>query len=258
MATVHRPATRARTAVFAPLGDAGRAVRVAQRLEQAIRAGILAEGERLPSEPELASMLGVATVTAREALVSLRAQGLVTTVRGHGGGSFVTRPEGGHERVTRQRLAAMTKVELGDHGTHYSAVLAGCAELAAERADTEEVAELREIVALGRPRDDAPEPTLGEVRHADTELHLAIAALTQSARLAREVVRMESDFGVVLRLPLGLDEHRTRIHDLQQQLIAAIGHQDPAAARAVMRRRVQETLGALARMRADALRGVEA
>lgn len=252
MATVHRPATRARTAVFAPLGDAGRAVRVAQRLEQAIRAGILAEGERLPSEPELASMLGVATVTAREALVSLRAQGLVTTVRGHGGGSFVTRPEGGHERVTRQRLAAMTKVELGDHGTHYAAVLAGCAELAAERADTEEVAELREIVAL-----DA-EPTLGEVRHADTELHLAIAALTQSARLAREVVRMESDFGVVLRLPLGLDEHRARVHDLQQQLIAAIDDQDPAAARALMRRRVQETLGALARLRADALRGVEA
>ncbi|RYJ04142.1 MAG: GntR family transcriptional regulator, partial [Actinomycetales bacterium] len=63
MATVRRPATRARTAVFAPIGDAGRAVRVEQRLEQAIRSGILSDGERLPSEPELAAMPGVATVT---------------------------------------------------------------------------------------------------------------------------------------------------------------------------------------------------
>lgn len=243
MTAMRRPSTRARTAVFAPLGDVGRAARVTQRLEQAIRAGILAEGERLPSEPELASMFGVATVTAREALVALRAQGLVTTVRGHGGGSFVTRPEGGHEKVTRRRLAAMSKVELGDRGTHYAAVLAGCAELAAERADTEEVAELREIVA-------GAGPAVGDARHADTELHLAVAALTQSARLAREVMAMESDFGVVLRLPLQVEAHRADVTALQGELIDAVEQHDAAAARAVMRRRVTGALGALAEMRA--------
>ncbi|MFI5429404.1 winged helix-turn-helix domain-containing protein [Aeromicrobium sp. UC242_57] len=92
MATVRRASTRARSAIFAPIGDEGRAVRVENRLAEAIRSGVLADGERLPSEPELASMLGVATVTAREALVALRAQGLVTTTRGRGGGSFVAGP----------------------------------------------------------------------------------------------------------------------------------------------------------------------
>lgn len=92
MAAVRHRSTRARTAVFAPINNLGRAVRVEQRLANAIWSGLLRDGEKLPSESELAAMLGVATVTAREALISLRAQGLVTTVRGRGGGSFVTRP----------------------------------------------------------------------------------------------------------------------------------------------------------------------
>lgn len=246
MATVRRPATRARTAVFAPLGDAGRAVRVEQRIEQAIRSGILSDGERLPSEPELAAMLGVATVTAREALVALRAQGLVTTTRGRGGGSFVTRPpsEGG---VAEQRLAAMTRVELADHGTLYATVLSGCAELAAERADAEEVEELRDIVASAES-SDADDHTAGLARHADTELHLAVAALTHSARLAREVMRIESDFGVLLRLPFDDEAHRTSVRAHQLALIGAIADHDGSAARARMRSRVRDALGDLAEL----------
>ena len=81
MADVRRHGSRARSAIFAPLSDVGRAGQVEERLTQAIRSGVLAEGERLPSEPELAAMLGVAVVTVREALVGLRAQGLVTTSR---------------------------------------------------------------------------------------------------------------------------------------------------------------------------------
>ncbi|KQY59764.1 hypothetical protein ASD11_09510 [Aeromicrobium sp. Root495] len=245
MATVRRPATRARTAVFAPIGDAGRAVRVEQRLEQAIRSGILSDGERLPSEPELAAMLGVATVTAREALVALRAQGLVTTTRGRGGGSFVNRPVVAVDGVAHQRLLAMTRVELGDHGTLYATVLSGCAELAAERADAEEVEELREIVLSADVESADPD---GAARHADTELHLAIAALTHSARLAREVMRIESDFGVLLRLPFEDAHHRRAVRAHQLTVIGAIADHDGAAARARMRSRVRDALGDLAEL----------
>ena len=55
-----RHVTRSRSAIFAPLGDVGRAQRVEQRLADAIRSGLLTDGERLPSEQELAAMLGVA------------------------------------------------------------------------------------------------------------------------------------------------------------------------------------------------------
>jgi DNA-binding FadR family transcriptional regulator len=242
MAIVRRPTSRARTAVFAPIGDVGRATRVEQRLAEAIHAGLLADGERLPSEPELAAMLGVATVTAREALVSLRAQGLVTTVRGRGGGSFVTRPDGQDDQRLHDRLAAMTRVDLADRGVHYATILAGCAELAAERANPEETEDLREIV-LPEHVDD-----VGSVRHADTELHVALAALTHSARLARDVMRVESEFGVLLRLPLAAADHQETVRAHQVALLDAVAAHDAAAARQHMRTRARQALGELAEL----------
>ncbi len=96
----HRSPSRARSAIFAPLGDVGRAGLVEQRLAEAIRSGVLVEGERLPSEPELAGRFGVAVVTVREALTALRAQGLVTTTRA-GGVAARSWPEA--QRATRRR-----------------------------------------------------------------------------------------------------------------------------------------------------------
>src|SRR3954452_3022473 len=87
-ATSSRDATHA--VVFSPLDASGRAELVEQRLTDAIVAGVLRHGERLPSESDLANSLGVAVVTAREALEGMREKGLVKTRRGREGGSFVT------------------------------------------------------------------------------------------------------------------------------------------------------------------------
>ncbi|KQP78710.1 hypothetical protein ASF37_09325 [Aeromicrobium sp. Leaf289] len=244
MAAVRRRSTRARTAVFAPIGELGRAVRVEQRLAQAIRSGILEDGERLPSESELASMLGVATVTAREALVSLRAQGLVTTTRGRGGGSFVTRPVGATDDVLERRVAAMTRVDIADHGIHYATVLSGCAELAAERANVEEVEDLRAIL----PPDDTDDAATW--RHVDTELNLAVAALSHSAHLARDVMRLEMEFGGLLRLGFGHADQQSALRDHHSALLAAIASHDGNEARRVVRARVRRLLGELAELHA--------
>lgn len=235
---------RARSAVFAPLGDPGRALRVEQRLGDAIRSGLLADGERLPSEPELAQMLGVATVTAREALVALRAQGLVTTVRGRRGGSFVHRPQHPDDSTLTTRLVAMSRVELHDRGTLHAVLLAGCAELAAERSDKGDAEDLRDLVVA------ADEPDVGRWRHADGELHLALAALTQSARMTREVARVEADFGALLRLPMAEHAVRSAARERQLAVIAAVEAADPDAARARMRDHVDAALAALADLHA--------
>ncbi|KRC65497.1 hypothetical protein ASE12_12480 [Aeromicrobium sp. Root236] len=241
---MRRPATRARSAIFAPIGDEGRAVRVENRLAEAIRSGVLADGERLPSEPELAAMLGVATVTAREALVALRAQGLVTTTRGRGGGSFVTRPEPTGEAELGSRLASMSRVELRDRGTIYGVILAGCAELAAERADATDVEGLHGLLL------DPAEPDIGLWRHADSELYLSIAALTQSARMTREVVRLEADFGALLRLPLSDPAFRTHTASRHRALVAAIEAHAPDEARHCVRAHVADALERLADLHA--------
>ena len=139
---------------------------------------MLVEGERLPSEPELAGRFGVAVVTVREALTGLRAQGLVTTTRGRGGGTFVAAGVTADEEALAERLGSMTRAELQDRGTQYALVLAGCAELAAERADEDEADSLRRLLAT-EPED------VGAWRHADAELWLSLAALTQSSRITR-------------------------------------------------------------------------
>lgn len=231
-----RHSSRARSAVFAPLGDPGRAARVEQRLAEAIRAGLLEDGERLPSETELASMLGVATVTAREALVSLRAQGLLTTVRGRGGGSFVTRPRHADEGLLGSRLKAMSRVELRDRGTVYRVILAGCAELAAERADGSEVEDLRGLLVPVEVTDVA------RWRHADSELFLSLAALTQSARMTREVVRLEADFGTLLRLPFVDADFRADTAARHAALVAAVDRRDRDTARACVQQHVDAAL----------------
>jgi DNA-binding FadR family transcriptional regulator len=245
MTTKRRSATRARSAIFAPLGDEGRAVRVENRLAEAIRSGVLADGERLPSEPELAAMLGVATVTAREALVALRAQGLVTTTRGRGGGSFVTRPEPDGAGQLSSRLRAMTRVELRDRATMYAVILAGCAELAAELSDPTDVEGLRLLLV------DPAEPDIGRWRQADSELYLSVAALTQSARMTREVVRLEADFGSLLRLPLADADFRAATATRHVALVDAIEQRDRDAARACVRQHVALALENLADLHAS-------
>lgn len=223
-----RHASRSRSAIFAPLGEPGRAARVEQRLTDAIHAGLLADGERLPSEQELASMLGVATVTAREALVSLRAQGLITTVRGRSGGSFVTSPATDDDDVLRTRLARMSRVELRDRGTHYRLVLAGAVELAAGYADIADIESMRGFLLPADETDPAA------WRHAESEIYLSAAALTQSARLTREVIRHEADFGGLLRMPLTSPDFQdvTRAH--HQRLISALAAHDGDDARRSM------------------------
>jgi DNA-binding FadR family transcriptional regulator len=219
--------THARSAVFAPIGDEGRALRVHNRLAEAIRSGVLADGERLPSEQELAQMLGVATVTAREALVALRTEGLVATTRGRGGGSFVCRPAS--EDLTQGALARMSRTELRDRGTQYTAVLASCAEIAAERADPDEVDALRDLII------DPGEKDVGRWKSVESELYLCVTALTRSARLTRDVIRLEANFGTLLRLPLAEEDFRLQAAAHHGELIEALAAGDGSSARACVR-----------------------
>nr|WP_281070201.1 GntR family transcriptional regulator [Paeniglutamicibacter psychrophenolicus] len=128
------------------MGDEGRAKRVEDRMVSGIAAGSLLDGDRLPSESELAASLGVATMTAREVLVSLRARGLVKTTRGREVGTFITLPRGDRTSILQDRLAAMSRVELRDLAIHYMAIASTEAELAANAADEHDVVIRRQVL----------------------------------------------------------------------------------------------------------------
>lgn len=61
--------------------------RIADDLRQQISSGVLATGQRVPSEADLMRRYGVSRGTARQGLALLEATGLVTAV--HGKGRFV-------------------------------------------------------------------------------------------------------------------------------------------------------------------------
>src|SRR5436190_1414544 len=85
-----RPAPApARDLLLAPIEPTGAVEQVVRRIGEAIGAGLLAPGERLPGQVELADTLGVARMTLRQALAVLEDAGLLEMRRGRTGGAFV-------------------------------------------------------------------------------------------------------------------------------------------------------------------------
>jgi DNA-binding FadR family transcriptional regulator len=86
---------------------------VAERLAADIRAGVLAPGERLPSERDLARTFEVSRASVREAIASLQLQGVVETRKG--AGTFVAaRPpaaEAPHDASPSAVLEARLQLE---------------------------------------------------------------------------------------------------------------------------------------------------
>src|SRR5918912_3516508 len=66
---------------------------IERSLAEAIAAGRLLPGDRLPSERELAARAGVSRMTLRQALDSLERRGLLERRVGRDGGTFVAEPK---------------------------------------------------------------------------------------------------------------------------------------------------------------------
>ena len=111
------------------------------RLAQAISAGDLAAGERLPPERELARRLGVSRMTLRQALDDLERRGLLVRVVGRHGGTFVAEPKVERDLTV---LAGLSR-QLQGQGR-----LAGARLVRAEPGP----ASPREAGALGLPEGD--------------------------------------------------------------------------------------------------------
>jgi DNA-binding FadR family transcriptional regulator len=214
-----------RSVVFAPLDGTGRAELVARRLTDAIVSGLLHDGEKLPSEAELARTMGVALVTAREALEVLRDNALVQTRRGREGGSFVTYDRATAARMLDARLQGHSRIELRDLAVHLSAIAGHAAELAAERASDDDV---ETLVAVHGSVDGSTE---GGARRGLLRFQLEVAAISQSPRLVREEVRLQSEAGPLVWLCLRESEYRGRTVAAREQTISAIAGGSPEAAR---------------------------
>lgn len=228
-------AADARAAVFAPVTSGGRAELVARRLTNAITLGVLEDGERLPSESEMAKAFGVAIVTTREALDVLRREGLLQTRRGRDGGSYVTAPATFTGRL-HSRLQRMSRVELRDLAAFYTVIATGAVELAAQKStdfDTAQIAATIDAIDGGSE---------ASTRRGEGEVRREIAALSQSALIVREELRLQAEFTPLLWLCLGTQEYRTTSIAANRSVLAAISLQDSERARQVTSSHLQDAL----------------
>jgi DNA-binding FadR family transcriptional regulator len=234
----------ARRAVFAPVDSRARVDTVVRRIGDAIELGLLADGEQLPGESELAGQLGVSTVTLREALMALRQQGLVTTRRGRGGGSFVSLPELPGEDRLKVRLRGWSTEELRDLGDHWAALSGTAARLAADRTEPDDLVQLRRTTEEFAQAEDVAARSRVYGR-----FHVELAAAAQSARLTREQVALQTEVGALLCLVLGDDEYREEASERLLFVISAVQDGADESAREHAERCVQESTARLIALR---------
>ncbi|WP_078884368.1 FadR/GntR family transcriptional regulator [Streptomyces sp. NRRL S-340] len=234
----------AHAAVFAPVESRARVETVVRRIGDAIELGLLADGEQLPGESVLAGRLGVSTVTLREALMALRQQGLVTTRRGRGGGSFVSRPELPGAQRLRARLSGWSTEELRDLGDHWAALSGTSARLAAQRTAPEDLTPLHRSVEELMSAAEAATRSRVYGR-----FHVELAAAAQSARLTREQVALQREVGALLCLVLDDDEYREEVAVRHRRLVRAVQDGAGEAAGTSAERCVRESAARLIALR---------
>jgi GntR family transcriptional repressor for pyruvate dehydrogenase complex len=117
--------------------------RVVEMLIDAIRAGAYGEGDRLPSERELAAEIGVSRAIVSDAVDELQESGVLESRRGRGGGTFVvsvSKMPARTQRVPGERKQVMAWLLDAREAIEIAVVL-----LASDRARMSDLREMRKL-----------------------------------------------------------------------------------------------------------------
>ncbi len=211
--------------LWSPIKQAGNLTdRIVARIEELIASERLAEGERLPAEREMASMLGVSRPALREAVKTLEARGRLV-VR-HGQGVFVRQDAAS---AMRARLSNL-ELTLGELFAMREVLEVSAAGWAAGAATDEELQSLAEVLAVEDAARAAP-IDLERVGALDADFHLRIVEMAKNRFLSQMVGVLQemlaSGMETTLSVPGRLEQSR---HD-HLALYEAISTGDADAAR---------------------------
>ncbi|MGZ0711998.1 FadR/GntR family transcriptional regulator (plasmid) [Coraliomargarita sp. W4R53] len=211
-----------RRAVYRPVRGGNALEDCVARLVQTIRLGVVAPGESLPPERELAAMYAVSRDTVREAIRELADAGYLVARRGRYGGTFVADP-----LPQPAHRGEVDEGELNDVLGLRRVLEAGAARAAAER--TLSSAARDELWARHEATIAASE---ADYRRLDTLLHLTIAEVagipSLMALAAENRARINSWFDTFPLLPRNID-HSNAQHESMVTAILA-GRPDAAEA----------------------------
>ncbi len=221
--------------MYTPVQPARLYEQIVEQIEERILNGELRDGDRLPTERDLAEQFGVSRTAVREAINALVQRGLVEAHPGRG--TFVRY---GTSEAVRHSLGLMMRMER-------AAGLANLVEIreilepeiaarAAIRATGEQIAVIREAVeSMEAALDDAD-----AFIEADDRFHLALAESTQNPlvlTLLDPIVELLHEQRKRISLVEG-GLQRGQYH--HKRILKAIMHHDPEAAREAMRAHLRQ------------------
>lgn len=200
--------------------------RIADRLVTAIALGGFVPGQRLPTERDLAAMLGVSRSSVREAIQRLAAEGYVTVRRGRTGGTFVATAWGPNSPQKIRRTLLPTWRSMEEMLDCRACVEEMIAAVAARRRTDEDITTLEAAVKAYREAEGDREAS----RAADESFHLAVARATHNSYLVKLSQRMRDAVNLGFRSePYSAELRRTALGQHAALAEAIVEGRDQAA-----------------------------
>lgn len=157
--------------MFEPLNQSRAFESVVRQIREAIYAGKLKQGDKLPTEREMAAQFAVSRAAIRSAVLSLEQSGLLEIRKGPKGGFFIREPDFKSVRDSLNDLIQLGHASISDLTEARSIIEPNTAALAAKRASAEDLDNLTESIRTFKSRVAEGLPP----EAADLQFHTCIA-----------------------------------------------------------------------------------
>jgi GntR family transcriptional regulator, transcriptional repressor for pyruvate dehydrogenase complex len=215
---------------FAPVQQLRAHEYVAEQVRRHIALRLIAPGESLPPERELAVTFGVGRPTIQHALRLLEADRLVEARRGRHGGTFVSEPEEDTDAM-EELLArvARAREELEEVLAYRRVIEPRVAREAARTRRRVDLTAMSRAIAGMADADSEPD----YMRH-DTEFHLAVARAARNRFLLSAIEDVRLRLNDVMSLLPESDTWHRRLGGEHDAILSAIEARDADAAEHAM------------------------
>jgi GntR family transcriptional regulator, transcriptional repressor for pyruvate dehydrogenase complex len=221
------------TIVFEPIRPKKISEEIVEQIKMLISRGELKPGDRIPSERELALMLGVSRPSVREAIMVLDAMGFLEARQG--GGTYVRTLTDKSiadplaklvEKKDPAMLRALAEVRMG--------LESWSAYLAAQRAEESEIEEMRRLYVVMEKQAARG----GWDSEVDAEFHYVITAASHNSLQMHVLDSIHSLFHTTIQVALmefyRQEGHVEKLLTQHREIMEAIADHDPERARQKM------------------------
>lgn len=221
------------TTVFKPIRPKKLSEEIVDQIKELISRGELGPGQKIPSERELANLLGVSRPSVREAIMVLEAMGFLESRQG--GGTYVRSLADATmadplanmvERRDPRTLHALTEVRIG--------LETWSAYLAAKRAQQPELDRLRQLFTIMEKQALSG----GWDPEIDFQFHLTITAATHNTLQVHVLNTIQNLFQTTIMVALGefyrKEGYIERLLEHHRGILEAIENKNPELAREKM------------------------